>query len=96
MRARALPALLLAAACAGAPEPAEEIPANREDVAAALYRQLDEVLARLKDIRGDDEPEAEVEREQLDRLAHDICIRIVRVDPDADPDTLVRKLEDAR
>jgi len=86
---------LLVAAC-GAPAVRDEpAAAEREDVCAALYRQLDEVLARRVAIEAEDET-ATREREELGRLADDIAVRIVRLDPDADVDAIVRRLEQSR
>ncbi|MHC4548891.1 MAG: hypothetical protein ACYTEZ_08940 [Planctomycetota bacterium] len=93
---RAGPILLLLAACASAPPTPEELPANREDVAAALHAQLDDVLARRAAIADDEGEAAERERAELKRLADEIAVRIVRIDPDADVDALVAKLESAR
>lgn len=89
--ARALLLLALASCAARPPEDREELPANRSDVAMSLYRQLDLVIARHDDL-GDD-PGSEREREELRRLAHEIAVRIVRIDPNADVRALVEKVE---
>jgi len=88
--------LLLLGACAGTTERDERVAADRTDVKHALYRQLDEVLARRQAIAGEEGDAAAREREELDRLADEIARRIVRLDPDADVDTLVRRLEQSR
>ena len=93
---RGLPLLLLMGACAGTAERDERVAADRKDVQHALYRQLDEVLARRKSIAGEAGEAATREREELDRLADEIAVRIVRLDPEADVDTLVRRLEQSR
>jgi hypothetical protein len=72
------------------------VAADRADVTHALYVQLDEVLARRKAIADEEGESAEREREDLDRLADEIAKRIVRLDPDADVDVLVRRLEQSR
>jgi len=90
-----LPLVLLLAACK-APESGENpVAAEREDVCAALYRQLDEVLAR-RDAIDEEDDTAVREREELARLADDIAVRIVRLDPDVDVDAIVRRLEQSR
>ena len=88
--------LLVFAACVAKPPSSEELPADRDDVAVALYKQFDEVLTRRTEIREAEGEEAQREKEELDRLADEIAVRIVRIDPDADVSALVRKLEAAR
>ena len=88
--------ITLLAACAATPPAGDEVPADRRDVAGALYQQFDEVLERRAEIRDDGSEEAQREREELDRLADEIAVRIVRIDPDADVDRLVKRLERAR
>jgi hypothetical protein len=90
------PLLILLAACAAPPGEEERVAADREDVRVALHRQLDEVLARRHAIAGDDSVAAAQEREELDRLADEIAVRIVRLDPEADIDALVGRLEESR
>jgi hypothetical protein len=88
--------LLLLAACAGtAPEPAD-VSATREDVTASLYRQLELVLARQEELASEVGPQAERERQELLRLAAEIAIRIVRIDPEADGRVLVDRIDGAR
>jgi hypothetical protein len=82
---RAALLLALAAACATPAPESGDIPANRADVTAALYRQLEMVLERRAEIEGADSPSAEREREELNRLAAEITLRILRIDPDARP-----------
>ena len=84
------------AGCAATSDGDERVAADREDVKHALYRQLDEVLARRQAIAGEEGEAAAREREELDRLAGEIAKRIVRLDPDADVDVLVRRLEESR
>ena len=76
--------LLLGAGCRSAEPPPEEIPAQRSDVVAALYKQLDAVLDRYDALADEETPEAEREREELLRAAREIRLRIVRYDPNAD------------
>jgi len=90
-RAAALVPLLLAA-CGTTAVQEERTSAEREDVCAALYRQLDEVLARRDSIAGEDDSAAR-ERDDLARLADDIAVRIVRLDPEADVEAIVKRLE---
>ncbi len=88
--------LLLLAGCAAPKDRDDRVAADREDVKHALYRQLDEVLARRQAIAGEEGEDAERERADLDDLAGKIAERIVRLDPDADVDVLVRRLEQSR
>jgi len=88
--------LLLLAACTAPADREEHVAADRADVTHALHAQLDEVLARRKAIANVEGESAEREREDLDRLADEIAKRIVRLDPDADVDVLVRRLEQSR
>ena len=76
------PLLLLLCGCHARKENDERVAADREDVKHALYRQFDEVLARYQ--------------ADLEELANRIAQRIVRIEPDADVDTLVRRLEQMR
>ncbi|MHC4136063.1 MAG: hypothetical protein ACYTDU_12685 [Planctomycetota bacterium] len=85
-------ACLLLAACATRAPVQEELPANRDDVTAALYAQLARVLERHAAIAGDESAAAARERTDLRRLADEIAVRIVRTDPDADVDALVEQL----
>ena len=87
------PLLLLLAGCTAPAERDERVAADREDVTHALYAQLDEVLERRKTIALEEGDGAQREREELDRLAEEIAKRIVRLDPDADVDALVHRLE---
>jgi len=94
-----LAACALAAAVAGcasvAPEP-EETPASRDDVAAALYHQLELVLDREAVLEREGDEAAGQERAELLRLAAEIAVRIVRIDPQADIKDLVERVERAR
>ena len=74
----------------------EELPANRDDVAAALYAQLARVLDRHAAIAGEESEAATRERAELLRLADEIAVRIVSIDRDADVDALVEQLRRAR
>jgi hypothetical protein len=87
------PLLLLLAACAAPHEADERVAADRRDVTQALHRQFDEVLARRDAIADEPGDGATRERTELDDLAQRIAERIVRLDPDADVDALVRRLE---
>jgi hypothetical protein len=84
--------LLLLSACSTGPEPEESVAADREDVKRALYLQLDGVLARREAIRDAEGEAAARERAELEDLAGKIAERIVRIDPDADFDSLARRL----
>lgn len=88
-------ALFLASlgACATRAPVDEELPADRSDVAQSLYEQLDLVIARHDALGRDGDAMAEREREDLRRLAHEIAVRIVRIDPNADVRALVDKVE---
>jgi len=89
--------LVLFGACQSPPEPQEPATASRAEVTIALYTQLQLVLERhdtLSDAETD--PAASTEREQLVRLAAEIAVRIVRVDPDADVARLVERMETLR
>ena len=90
------PLLLLLAGCASTAESDERVPADRDDVRHALHRQFDEVVARYQAIADEEGPEATRERAELRELANKIAERIVRLDPAADVDTLVRRLEEMR
>lgn len=89
-------ACVLLAACASQAPVQEELPANRDDVTAALYAQLARVLDRHAAIEGDESAAAARERTELRRLAEDIAERIVGIDRDADVDALVEQLRRAR
>jgi hypothetical protein len=91
-----LPVVALAAACRSSRPLPEEPPASREDVTEALYEQLDLVLARHDALEGVEEPAAREEQQELARLADEIALRIVRIDPAADVDALKAKLERTR
>ena len=69
---------------------AEEEPATatRAEVALALRRQLHYVRERHETLADDDSPEARAEKEELVRLAMEIALRILRIDPEADLDSL--------
>ncbi len=88
--------LLLLAGCSAPSDREERVAADRQDVTHALYVQLDEVLARRKAIANEEGEALERERADLDRLADEIAKRIVRLDPNADVDVLVRRLEQSR
>lgn len=77
--------LAVVAACATPPPEGGDIPASRADVTAALYRQLEMVLDRRAEIENAPGPDAERERDELNRLAAEITLSILRIDPDARP-----------
>ncbi|MHC4957549.1 MAG: hypothetical protein ACYTGN_04175 [Planctomycetota bacterium] len=87
--------LLCAAACTTAQPSDTEIEAKREDVTASLYRQLDLVLARQEKLADEPTQDALNERSELLRLAAEIAIRIVRIDPQADGQRLVDRITTA-
>jgi hypothetical protein len=87
--------LLCAAACTTAQPSDTEIEAKREDVTASLYRQLDLVLARQEELATERTQAALHERSDLLRLAAEIAIRIVRIDPQADGQRLVERITTA-
>ncbi len=89
-------ACVLLAACATQAPVQEELPANRDDVTVALYEQLARVLERHAAIANEEGEEAARERTELRRLADEIAVRIVRIDPSADVDALVEQLERTR
>ncbi|MHC5043187.1 MAG: hypothetical protein ACYTGI_12525 [Planctomycetota bacterium] len=86
-------ACLLLAACATQAPVQEELPANRDDVTAALYAQLARVLDRHAALAKNESEAAARERAELRRLADEIAVRIVSIDRDADVDALVEQLE---
>ena len=88
--------LLLFGACRSAPEPEEPATASRAEVTIALYSQLQMVLERHDTLSEVVDAAAQSEREQLVRLAAEIAVRIVRVDPDADVAQLVDRMETLR
>lgn len=93
MRHKGLCLLLALAACHTPPPEAEQPPtASRKEVTLALHRQLQFVLARYKELAAEDSREARDEQDDLVRLAAEIAVRIVRIDPRADIDGLVFQL----
>lgn len=82
---------LVAAGCRSAEPPPEEVPARRSDVVAALYKQLDLVLARYETMEDDESESARRERVELLQMAREIRLRIVRFDPNADLSALVEE-----
>jgi len=70
--------------------------ASRAEVTLALYQQLEFVLERHDELLDDLESSAQAEREELVRLAAEIAVRIVRVDPEADVDSLVARMATMR
>ena len=94
MRRAAL--MLLLAACASRPPTETTAAASRADVTASLYQQLDLVLARQAKLADATDGAATRERAELLRLAAEIAIRIVRIDPHANGYALVDRIEQAR
>jgi hypothetical protein len=88
--------LLVAAGCQAPVEPDEPATASRAEVTLALYRQLEFVLRRHDILATELQRESQLEREELVRLAAEIAVRIVRVDPEADVDALVLRMESLR
>lgn len=91
MRRAAFLLLFFLAACATPPPETAEIPASRDDVTTALHLQLEMVLQQREELEGVDGPDAERARDELNRLAAEITIRIVRIDPNARPRELVER-----
>ncbi len=81
----------LSAGCATAPQEDAELPARKDDVTQALYRQLDLVLRHREELAA--RPDTKRDRERLTRLAGEIALRIARIDTDADVRTLLRRIE---
>ena len=96
MTARAALVMVLLAACASKPPQHDEVHASRADVTASLYRQLEFVLEQQSALADQVDDAAMAERAQLLRLAIDIAVSIVRIDPDADRDILADRINDAR
>jgi hypothetical protein len=92
---RALPLFLLAA-CRSTPQAQDDVSASRADVTASLYRQLELVLARQAELATEPELAARNERAELLRLAAEIAFRIVRIDPQANGESLLERIEQAR
>ncbi|MDH3591256.1 MAG: hypothetical protein OER88_05230 [Planctomycetota bacterium] len=88
--------VLLLAACATQKRPEQDPPANRDDVTSALYQQFDLTLARHESLRGDETAAGQVERQELAQLADEIAMKIVRIDPNADVQQLIERLERTR
>ena len=88
--------MLLLAACASRPSTPTTAAASRADVTASLYQQFDLVLARQAELADATDGAATRERAELLRLAAEIAIRIVRIDPQADGNALVDRIEQAR
>jgi len=84
--------VLLFGGCRSAPEPDEPAIASRAEVTVALYQQLQLVLERHDRLVNEIDTAAQAEREELVRLAAEIAVRIVRVDPEADVDQLVERM----
>jgi len=93
---RALPLLLLAAACASTQSAPAEVPASEADVTASLYKQLELVLHRQAELEDESTEAATEERAELLRLAAEIAVRIARMDPQADIPALIEQVENAR
>jgi len=95
----ALPATLLAlalvAGCRSTRPPAEEVPARQADVVAALYKQLDAVLARYEALADEAGEGAVRERGELLDRARRIRLRIVHFDPNADLRALAGRVPDS-
>jgi len=87
------PLLVLALAACQTPPPEEEpATASRAEVTMALYRQLEMVLARHDALATEETADARIEQDELVRLAAEIAVRIVRVDPGADVDRLILRM----
>ena len=88
----ALVAIGIQAACHTPPPPEEPTTASRSEVTAALYSQLQLVLERYDELGDSDSEAARDEQDELVRLAAEIAVRIVRVDPEADVNGLVFRM----
>jgi len=86
----------VAAGCASRTIDEDGLPARRADVTAALYRQLDLVIDWRVELAANRDEDTARERERLSRLADEIALRIVRIDPDVDLQRLQEKLESGR
>ena len=84
-------ASLLLVACASQP-PVEQRPAaQRQDVTDALKAQLELVLRRERELRGETDDAALAERRELRRLAAGIAAHLIHIDPKAEvPDLRAR------
>ena len=97
LRASLLGCLVLAPiACKTSPPPEEPATASRAEVTLALYRQLHLVLERHDELGTKETDLARDEQDELVRLAAEIAVRIVRVDPEADVDGLVFRMLNSR
>ena len=96
VRTGALAWVALLAACASRAPESADLPASRDDVTAALYKQLELVLARHEELAHDETPAALREREELARTAGEISVHLARLDPNADLRTLIEQAERAR
>ena len=75
--------VLLLAACASTPAEDPEPPtASRADVVRALQLQLKMVRDRQLEISAESTDAARVEEEHLSRLAAEIVIMLLRIDPE--------------
>ena len=92
----AIALFVLGSGCRAPVAPDEPATASRAEVTLALYRQLEFVLRRHDLLAAEIEIESQLEREQLVRLAAEIAVRIVRVDPEANVDNLVLRMESLR
>ena len=95
MRGAAI-AVVFFTACATPPPEESEVQATRRDVTASLNRQFDLVLAHEKELAKESDAATIEERARLLRLAAEIAIRIVRIDPKADSRRLVERIQGAR
>jgi len=77
-------AYLLLGACA-ARTPVDHKPAaQRQDVTDALKAQLELVLRRERELRGETDEAAVAERRELRRLAAGIAAHLIHIDPKAE------------
>jgi hypothetical protein len=81
-------------ACQSRPESEEPATATRAEVTLALWRQFRYVRARHEELEADESEAAREERKELERLALEIALRILRVDPDADLEGLSMMIEE--
>lgn len=77
-------AYLLLVACAARPPVEQKPAAQRQDVTDALKAQLELVLRRERELRGETDEAAVAERRELRRLAAGIAAHLIHIDPNVE------------